>query len=68
MILKEKFSILKYMYNFKYSPIKDTNNRQRILQVPRLVKLKLKRYLYTTQKTNNHSNIFLKRNFVRFII
>ena len=56
------------MINFRYSPVDDINNRQRILRVPRLVKLKLKRYLYSSAKSNNTNNIILKRNYVKLSI
>ena len=52
------------MINFKYSPVDDINEKQRILQIPRIVKLKLKRYLYTSIKSSSSKDIILKRNFV----
>ena len=53
------------MIDFKYSPVDDINEKQRILQIPRIVKLKLKRYLYTSIKSSSSKDIILKRNFVR---
>lgn len=53
------------MINFKYSPVEDINNRQRILQIPRIVKLNLKRYLYQSYKSYSSNDVILKRNFVK---
>ena len=54
------------MLTFKYSPVEDINNRQRILQIPRIVKLNLKRYLYLSHKSYSSNDLILKRNFLKF--
>ena len=54
------------MITFKYSPVEDINNRQRILQIPRIVKLNLKRYLFQSHKSYSSNDVILKRHFVKF--
>lgn len=56
------------MIDFRYSPVEQYNKKQRILHIPRMVKLSLKRNLYSTFKSLNNKDIILKRNFVRYII
>ena len=53
------------MIDFKFSPVDDINEKQRILQIPRIVKLNLKKYLYKSIKSSSSKDIILKRNFVK---
>ena len=53
------------MIDFRFSPVENINNKQRVLSAPRRIKLKLKRFLFTNIKSLNTNDIILKRNFVR---
>lgn len=55
------------MIDFKYSPVEEFNSKQRVLVVPRLLKLKMKRYI-DNQKQTNYKDVLLKRNFIKYSI
>ena len=56
------------MIDFKYSPVEEFNNKQRVLLVPRLLKLKLKRYINYKNQQINSKDVILKRNFIKYNI